>query len=369
MKIAVVCEPGQGGVKRYIIEQVFPALSLLGENATYIFSRCRVDSDYLDHVETLKKTGVKCIEVSIKDKIHLIGDFWSFIKIILILLREKPKIVHTHSSKAGAVGRAAAAIIGIRSIHSPHGLASDRSSILLVLEKILSQITFKFVAVSEGERERIRRELGVSLNRIELHNPYIKRLSSVQLASSPKVFRVVSCGRLCADKNPLAFLGVAEKICSERDDVQFIWIGDGSDAVAQNFKDRLAKSRFREKIILTGWIADPAEVMRCCQMLMMLSLNESFCYVVADGITMGIPCILSPVSGLKDYLHEFGEMCFPAEDVDAASSVLMREIDRRRQGADAVFYGSTVERFLEKHSATKCLASLSNIWWLASRSR
>ena len=76
-----------------------------------------------DGVEQAQKNGVKAIALpSMVRSIRPIKDFRALISLVRLIFKEKPDIVHTHSSKGGILGRLAAKIAGVpQIIHTPHG--------------------------------------------------------------------------------------------------------------------------------------------------------------------------------------------------------------------------------------------------------
>ena len=100
-------------------------------------------------------------------EISLIKDIIAFFKILEIIKKEKPDIIHTHSSKAGIIGRWAAWLARkinyklkfLRIIHTPHGhifygyYGKLKTLLFLLLERLTAKITDKLVALTEGEKK------------------------------------------------------------------------------------------------------------------------------------------------------------------------------------------------------------------------
>ena len=109
-----------------------------------------------DGVGQAQKNGVKVIALpTLVRSIRPIKDFRALLSIIWLLLKEKPDIVHTHSSKAGILGRLAAKIAGApHIIHTPHGhvfyghFGAFASRVFLWIEKVFSTFTDRVVAGS-----------------------------------------------------------------------------------------------------------------------------------------------------------------------------------------------------------------------------
>src|SRR3989338_4466293 len=96
-------------------------------------------------------------------------DIKSFFKLCSIIKKEKPDIVHTHAAKAGALGRLAAALLGVPvKVHTFHGHIFDgyfspmKAKIFLYIERILALFTDRLITVSEGVKRDIVERLKVT---------------------------------------------------------------------------------------------------------------------------------------------------------------------------------------------------------------
>ena len=114
-----------------------------------------------DRVEKAKKDGLKVIALpSMVRSIQPIKDFHALLSLVWLIFKEKPDIVHTHSSKGGLLGRLAAKLCGVPNIiHTPHGhvfyghFGPFTSKIFLWVERIFSKFTDRMVALTSGEKD------------------------------------------------------------------------------------------------------------------------------------------------------------------------------------------------------------------------
>ena len=108
-------------------------------------------------IETSRKQGLKIIALpSMVRSIRPVKDFKALLSLVRLILKEKPDIVHTHSSKGGILGRMAAKIAGVpHIIHTPHGhvfyghFGALASKVFLWIEKIFSRFTDRMVALTD----------------------------------------------------------------------------------------------------------------------------------------------------------------------------------------------------------------------------
>jgi len=111
-------------------------------------------------IDAAKNKGVAVISIPfLVRKINPFQDIRAFISLWRLIRREKPAIVHTHSAKAGILGRLAAKISNISVIiHTPHGhvffghFGFMASKLFLLVEKFFDRLTDCVVALTEGEK-------------------------------------------------------------------------------------------------------------------------------------------------------------------------------------------------------------------------
>jgi len=93
-------------------------------------------------------------------RINPVYDLLALFSLYVFLIKEKPSIVHTHTSKAGLLGRLAAKLAGIPIIiHTPHGhvffgyFGPVKTKIFIIMENFASRITNKMIALTNKERD------------------------------------------------------------------------------------------------------------------------------------------------------------------------------------------------------------------------
>jgi len=229
-------------------------------------------------------------------------------------------IVHTHSSKAGILGRWAARLAGIRLIiHSIHGFSfSDFQPSLvktfyIFLEKVTSLITAKFIAVSnanieEGIRKRIFTRDKVILIRsgIEIRKLQEVKVDRVKMrrelgvdAGIPLV-AMIACFK--PQKSPLDFVRIAKIVSDKISDARFLLVGDGIlRSKIEKLRERL---KIEDKILLIGWRGDIPEIMSCIDILVLTSLWEGLPRVFPQAMASGIPVVATKVDGTPEAIQD-----------------------------------------------------------------
>lgn len=240
-----------------------------------------------------------------------------------LLTRLKPTIVHTHSSKAGILGRRAARLAGVPLVvHSIHGFGFTRYQpapvrhALIALERMAARWTARFFAVSEANR-RLGIELGlfpperctVIRSGIDLDafrracgtplNIPVKKHELGLTAGHPVVGMIAP---LKPQKAPLDFVRMAALVRQARPDVRFLVVGDGALRGAMEAAiRRLGLSRV---FALAGWRRDIAEILRCLDVFVLTSLWEGLPRVYLEALASGVPVVGTRVDGATEVIRD-----------------------------------------------------------------
>ena len=200
--------------------------------------------------------------------IHPLRD-WQTYKILKRRIAElKPDIVHTHSSKAGIIGRwAAHAAHAPFIVHTIHGLAFTASTSPIVnnvyraLEKRTAPITDKIVCVADSMRDQsLAANIGWPEQYVTvysgmdtapfLHPPVPREETRSRLRLSADKIVVGTIARLFDLKGHDDLLAIAPTLCNEFPELRFLWIGDGS--LRGRFETEIARMKLTDRFIFTA---------------------------------------------------------------------------------------------------------------------
>src|SRR5579872_848862 len=266
------------------------------------------------------------------------SDLKAYFKIASILEEERVDLVHTHSSKAGILGRWAARKAGIPHIvHTVHGWGFHEKQFFLTrwlyqfLERAAAAITDSLITVSENnKREGLACGIGDEKKYRVIHSgidPKEYKLSF--LATRRARAKLKTQGLPCVlvlsnfkkQKSPLDVVEVADALRSKVPYVRFLWAGDGPlfEMVEKEIKSRGLERHF----ILLGWREDVAELLAACDALLLTSLHEGLPRVVLQAMTAGKPVVATAVNGTPEavqdgvsgFLHEPHETNAMAESL------------------------------------------------------
>ncbi len=279
-----------------------------------------VENPSQDRRNQIEESGVNDIQVpQLRRNINLFYDLRALLKIRRLLKKEKPDIVHTHTSKAGLLGRLAARLAGIPSIiHTPHGhvffgyFGALKTKMFILLEKLASRITDRIIALTPREKAdylsyKVAEEdkLVVIPSGIELHKcqptPQEERSKLRKELGIPDRSAVVgTAGRLVPVKGPGFLLQAIGQVISEHPDTYLVFAGDGP--LRKNLKKDAVDRGLAKNIIFTGWRDDMARVLSVFDIFCLPSLNEGMGRVLVEAMALGKPIVASDVGGIPDLI-------------------------------------------------------------------
>lgn len=293
------------------------------------------------NIAELHAKGVRLIRLAelVRDPSPL-SDLSAFLSLVRMIRREKPQIVHTHTSKAGFLGRWAAWLCRVPIIvHTPHGhvfwgyFGPCRTRLFIALERWTARITTKLVMLTEREkadhlRFRIAPEekfavihSGVDLSRFR-PDPARKAeiRSALQIPSESIV--IATAGRLTAVKGQDTLIRAIAECLRQGEKVFLLILGEGelrSDLEALSTELGIAES-----VRFLGWRSDVASVIDACDIFCLPSLNEGMGKAIVEAMAMGKPVIASDVGGIPDLVIP-GEngILFPPGNSNALAKVIL----------------------------------------------
>lgn len=246
-------------------------------------------------------------------------DLLSYFKICNLLMEERPDLIHTHSAKAGILGRFAARRVGVPAIHTFHGFAferDDRSAWLYqLLERRAAEVSDRLVFVSKANQEEAK------ARRIGDPSKYLLIRSGVKLADFPARIEskekkkqsigarmhhplIVMVGNYKRQKRPMDFLDVAKRVTGKSPEVNFAFIGNGGGAYATRVESRRTFLGLDKHVHLLGVRKDVPEILAAADIFILTSFWEGLPRALVEAMKSGLPCVCYAVDGVKDILKD-----------------------------------------------------------------
>ena len=330
--------------------------------------------------------GIKIVTIPfLVRRVNPAYDLLALIYLFMLLRKEEPAIVHTHTSKAGFLGRLAARLARVPIIvHTPHGhvffgyFGSLKTGMFILLEKLAAGITDKIVAVTNREKEdykyyRIAREdkivvinSGVELG-IFRELPFGEREDFKRTLGIPDKSLVVgTAGRLEPVKGPEYLIEAAKNVLSKYPQAYFIFAGDGP--LRQKLENRAHELGIKNNTLFLGWRRDVTKVISIYDIFAFPSLNEGMGRVLVEAMALGKPIVASDAGGIPDLVtHGINGFLVPPKNPEQLAvyiQILLCDKERRaKMGAEgkarAAKFGKdimveSIEKLYDALSAKTC---------------
>ena len=291
-----------------------------------------------------EKRGIRVFSIpSLVRRLSLKNDLLAFFSIYRLIKRIKPHIVHTHTSKAGVLGRLAACLARVPIIiHTPHGHVFHSyygyimTKIIVLVERMLSLMTDKITALTDRERDEHLEQGVASIEKyVIIHSGVILQQimnTNIDVETGKKEFDIPQnsnvigvVGRLVPIKGHKYLVSAAKRIIKEFGNTFFVFVGDG---YLESILERQAESLgVRKNIIFAGWRNDVIAVLGLFDILVLPSLNEGMGKVLIEGMALGKPIVASSVGGIIDLVKNGDNgILVPPRDSDALAEAILKLI-------------------------------------------
>lgn len=262
--------------------------------------------------------------VNMSRGINPIKDLSALIRIISILKKEKPQIVHGHTPKGGLLAMLAARFLHInnRPYHL-HGLKYPseegiRQMIIKLMEKTTISLSTKVFAVSNSLKEfaitsglgsdtKINVLLNGSVKGIDTNKSEEIRKNKKQIAArlGIKQHEVTICfvGRITEEKGIFELFKAYKELLESRHDIGLILCGP---AEIKNEQNIILFDEIREisNVQYFGQVDNPLEYMACCDVFVLPSWREGFGLVNIEANSVGLPVVTTDIVGCKDSIED-----------------------------------------------------------------
>jgi len=284
--------------------------------------------------------------------IRPVKDILALFFIYRFIKNNRIDIVHTHSSKAGMLGRWAAKAAGVKIIiHTAHGWsfhsyqAKVTYYIYLFLEKLCASFSSAIIVVSCRDKNLAIQKVGGRADKYKLIRyaiDYEKFKNNREISQGRKEFGLseadlvvgmVACFK--RQKSPLDFIRLASVIKKDFPAVKFILVGDG--VLRKQISALIKELDLKEQIILTGWRNDIVSILSGLDVFVLTSLWEGLPIVVLEAMALGLPVVATDTGGISEVLVEgkTGYLVRP-QDICALTeklSELLKKPDLRKEFA------------------------------------
>ena len=270
----------------------------------------RVADDEADFIE-LRDPSLPCTYLEgLGRSVKPLDDLRAFVALVRIMRREKPDVVHTHTAKAGVLGRSAAVVARVpyrvHTFHGHvlHGYFSPRvTKAIIVIERLLARRTHVLAAVGSKVRDDL---LDANIGRPEKYRvvpPGVDVVASCSKAEARLAFElpphapiILFVGRLTRIKRPDRLIEAMSLVLQQRPDAILAIAGEG-DLYEEV---RTLAAPLGDSVRFLGWQSDLSRVYPLADTVVLTSDNEGMPVTLIEASMLGIPCVTTDVGSAHE---------------------------------------------------------------------
>jgi glycosyltransferase involved in cell wall biosynthesis len=300
-------------------------------------------------VDVGKDEGIRTVALDMSREITPVKDLVSLVKMIVLLRKEKPDIVHTHTPKAGLIGMLGARITGVpHRLHTVAGLPLMESTgvkrkILMLVEWLTYKCSTHIYPNSFGLEEFILKSGLATKDKVKvlgngssngIDTEYFRKSDELleagerireQYGIDSEDFIFIFVGRIVKDKGINELLQAFDNISKKEARFKLLLVGsfeEELDPIAENSKKILHENR---QIIVTGFQNDIRPFLLISDVLVFPSHREGFPNVVLQAGAMGLPAIVSNINGCNEIIKDNKNgLIIPVKDADAVYNSMQK---------------------------------------------
>ena len=311
-----------------------------------VTGHCEKDeSDYLDEVAI----DVKAIRIAgLGKSVSVTKDLLSFTELIREIKRFDPDLIHTHTAKAGVLGRIAGLIAkpSAQRVHTYHGhllhgyFGAGKTYVVIVIEKFLSWISHGLISIGTNVKKDLLRVGIGSEGKFHVIFPGLQDLDVIPKAQAQtelgldrgKLY-LVFIGRLAQIKRPDRLVEIAAELKKDYPNVHLLVAGAGE------LFDSTKNAAESQELPMTfyGWRNDIARILCASDIAVLCSDNEGIPLTLIQAAQAGLPIVSTDVGSVSDIVkHQEGGLLVGCSSVElvAGLKALIEDADlRARYGA------------------------------------
>jgi glycosyltransferase involved in cell wall biosynthesis len=318
-----------------------------------------------EHVECIEVAGIRHIAVPMTRRASTpAADVRSLVALYQIIRQHQFDIVHTHTPKAGLLGRLAARLARVSVVvHTSHGFIfqdhtpAPSRQLIIALEKLGAACCDLVLSVNHEDVQTAIREgicaaekvmplgdggIGIDLSRFDptrFSQEYV-RSNRLELGIPAEGKVVGFVGRLVREKGVLELLEAAQRIYRDDRNTRFLIVGpvdsEKSDAITPS---AVHEYGLAEACIFTGRRHDVENLMSLMDIFVLPSYREGLPVVLLEAAAMGVPVVATRIRGCREAVEEGRNgLLVPAKDASALyesiSRLLNNPVEARWMGEE-----------------------------------
>lgn len=235
--------------------------------------------------------------------VNPVRDLRAYRELAAALAGIRPQLVSTHTAKAGWIGRAVCARLGIPVVHTPHGwpaagrFSGARAALFEMAERIASRWAHAVICVCDQERRiALARRFASAEQARVVYNGVRDVPEDRRAAPGANPVRIVSVARFEPPKDHATLLDALAQLAALDWRLELVGNGPLEGAI----RARAAQLGIAERVVFSGYMPDPSPALARAQVFVLASRSEAFPRSVLEAMRAGLPVVAPAVGGLAE---------------------------------------------------------------------
>ncbi|MFM7896347.1 MAG: glycosyltransferase [Flavobacterium sp.] len=311
-------------------------------------------------------------KVSIFRDISLMRDIKALISVYKIIKKERPNLIHCHSTKGGIIGRMVGYLLNINVLHTPQAfsfLSTDnvfKKRIYLVLEKIFKFKNSYLLASSNSERKLAIQKVKYAAKKVLLFNNSIKPLDNISELTIEKTWPdkyICTVGRPSFQKNIELMIKVLQEV-NKTQDTHLVIMGVGYHSDKLSIVQKLIRElNLESAVTLLNWTSreNVFNIIKGSKLYVSTARYEGLPYSVIEALALSKPCVVSNCDGNRDLItNDYNGFVIDNEDIEEFSKkikLLFQDDELLKK-----FSKNALKSFEENYNIEKNISNLEEIY-------
>lgn len=317
-------------------------------------------------IKRMEEEKIHIIQIDgLKWKLNFFYDAIVLVKLVKLMKKNHYDIVHTHTTKAGILGRIAARMAGVPIIiHGLHGSTFQAFNIILLnwllflFERLTGRFTDAYISVSEVLSEKyIEKGIG---KRENYHTVYSGMDLEIFYGAREKInrrekrralgiddhdFIIGNVARLETRKGHRFLIDTFNQIIKKQKDIQakLLIVGEGNQR--KNLENYVQELNLADKVIFTGFRENVEELMAIMDIFVLTSLREGLPRVLVQAAAVGMPSVAFNVDGVSEVIKDnYNGFLVEVKNLEKLDARIMKYLLDREL---VLLHGSNGRKFIE----------------------
>lgn len=301
-----------------------------------ILFRGTVADGEADYLEMRAPDVVSTVVPGLRPSLKPFGDIRALWFLVRAFQTYRPTVVHTHTAKAGVLGRLAAILTGVPvRVHTFHGhllggyFSPPITRLVVLLERLFARFTTHIVAVGDQVLADLTQAQIAQPTRSSVIAPGVRKLEPVDRTEASRNLsledfsgvNVVFVGRLTKIKRAERFIDMARRLLGEGVDARFIVVGDGFERSQLELR-----AQGSPQILFAGWQGDMSAVYATADLIVLTSDNEGMPVALIEAAMQCVPAVATDVGAVRQVVLDQTSGYVVAVDDAAALTDAVRRL-------------------------------------------